>query len=117
MARDWDPESVFDVLGNEQVRKILALTSVKPMSVQDLAENLDSSRPTVYRRVNACQEYDLVAEDTQIDGDGNHYNVYEANLERITFELEEGGFNVDIELRHDLVDQFGDFWSDLEGDG
>ena len=62
MARDWDPESVFDVLGNEQVRKILALTSVKPMSVQDLAENLDSSRPTVYRRVNACQEYDLVVD-------------------------------------------------------
>lgn len=108
---------MFDVLGNEQARNILALTSAKPMSVHELGDILDSSRPTIYRRVNVCQEYDLVTEATEIDDDGNHYNVYEANLERITFELEDGGFNVDIELRHDLVDRFGDFWSDLEGDG
>ncbi|MFB6308285.1 MAG: ArsR/SmtB family transcription factor [Haloarculaceae archaeon] len=115
MGKEWDPENVFDVLGSEEVRKILALTNVKPMSAQELADRLETSRPTVYRRVNTCQEYDLLSEDTEIDADGNHYKVYEANLKRISFELEEGGFDVNIELRRDLVDRFGDFWDDLEG--
>lgn len=115
MGTDWEPETLFDVLGSEEVREILALTDVKPMSVQELSDHVDSSEPTVYRRVNACQEYDLLTADTEIGDDGNHYKVYEANLERVCLELNDGGFDVDIRLRRDLVDQFEDFWSDLEG--
>lgn len=104
MASDWDPETVFDVLGSEEVRKILALTNVSPKSAQELANHLDISRPTVYRRVNTCQEYDLLREDTELDEEGNHRKVYHASLERITFELDDAGFDVNIELRRDPVE-------------
>lgn len=104
MTADWDPETVFDVLGSEEVRKILALTNVEGKSAQELADNLDISRPTVYRRVNTCQEYDLVREDTELDEEGNHCKVYHASLERITFELDDAGFDVNIELRRVPVD-------------
>jgi DNA-binding transcriptional ArsR family regulator len=119
VGREWDPENVFDVLGSEEVRRILALADVQPMSAGELADHLDASQPTIYRRVNACQEYDLLAEDTRIDEEGNHYKVFETTLERVCLEIDDGGFDVTISLRRDLVDRFTDFWGDLEegGDG
>lgn len=113
MSRDWDPETVFDVLGSEDVRRILAVANLEPVSVQQLADGLDVSEPTLYRRINVCQEYDLLVEDTRVDEDGNHYKVYETTLERATFELDGGAFEVDLELRRDLVEQSEDAWDEL----
>lgn len=115
MTKEWEPETIFDVLGSERARRILSIASVRPVSADDLATAIDASLPTVYRRVNALLDYDLLKENTQIDAEGNHYKTYETNLQRICFEVADGGFTVDIQLRRDLVDQFEDFWSDLEG--
>lgn len=84
------------------------------MSAQELADHCDTSLPTIYRRINALLEYDLLQEETQIDEDGNHYKTFETNLERIVFEINDGAVDIDIELRKDLVDQFDEFWHDLE---
>ncbi len=105
VSKEWDPETVFEVLGSEEVRRILAAANVDPVSVQALADRLDASEPTVYRRVNVCQEYDLLREETRVDADGNHYKVYETALERVCFELDGGVFEVDIQLRRELVDE------------
>jgi DNA-binding transcriptional ArsR family regulator len=116
VSADWEPETVFDILGDEEARQILAAANVKPLSARDLAEGLDVSEATVYRRVTACTEYDLLTEGVQVDDDGNHYNVYETNLKRACFEIDGGGYDVNIELRQDLVDQFDDFWGGLGGE-
>ncbi|QIO21141.1 winged helix-turn-helix domain-containing protein [Haloarcula sp. JP-L23] len=108
MSKDWEPETIFEVLGSEEVRRILAVANVDPVSVPDLAEGLDASEPTVYRRVNVCQEYDLLREADRVDDDGNHYKVYETTLERVCFELAGGGFEVDLQLRRETVDQIED---------
>lgn len=117
VSKEWDPDTLFDVFGSESARNILALASVESMSAHELADHLDISEPTVYRRLNVLQNYDLVAEDTRIDDDGNHYKTYETNLERVAFEIDEGEFVVDVRLKRDLVDQFERFWEDLGGDG
>lgn len=111
--KEWDPTTVFDLFGDDLARRILVVASERPLSAGELASNLDASLPTVYRRVNALLEYDLVREQQQIDADGNHYKTFETTLNRIAFEIEDGGYNIDIQLRQSLVDQFGDFWSDL----
>lgn len=116
MSTEWEPDSVFDVLGNEEVRRILAVANLEPVSARDLADGLGVSEATIYRRVDACEEYDLLTETVRVDEDGNHYKVYETNLKRACFEVEGGGYDVNIELRRDLVDQFNDFWRGL-GDG
>lgn len=115
MSKEWEPETVFDVFGSEYARQILALASVEPMSAQELSEHTDASLPTTYRRVNALREYDLLRADTRVDTDGNHYETFETSMERVCFEVEDGSFTVDIQLSRDLVDQFGEFWRDLEG--
>lgn len=104
MSKDWDPETVFEVLGSQAVRQLLAAANLGPVSVPDLAAELEASEATIYRRVDVCQEYDLLREYDRIDDDGNHYKAYETSLERVCFELDGGAFTVDIELRRDLVE-------------
>lgn len=115
MSKEWDPDTLFDVFGSETAREILALLSVEPMSAMELGNRLDVSEPTVYRRLDVLERYDLVTEDQQIDDEGNHYKTYETSLERIAFEIDDGEFFVDVRLKRDLVDQFERFWDDLGG--
>jgi len=112
--KEWAPTNVFDVFGDELARQILVLTSERPLSADALSEHLDVSPPTIYRRVNTLIEYDLVTSRQQIDDDGHHYRTFETTLKRVAFEIEDGGYNIDVQMRRSLVDQFESFWSDLE---
>lgn len=115
--KEWDPATVLDVFGDQLARRILVLASDRPVAAHDLAEQLDVSEPTVYRRVNTLLEYDLLRENQEIDADGNHYKTFETALKRASFEIEAGGYNIDLELRRSLANQFDAFWSDLEQSG
>jgi DNA-binding transcriptional ArsR family regulator len=112
--KEWTPENVLDVFGDSLARRILVIASERPVSAEELSENLDVSPPTVYRRLNALSEHDLLREDQQIDGDGNHYTAYETTLDRVAFEIEDGEYAIDVQLRQGLVEGFEAFWSDLD---
>lgn len=111
--KEWDPVGIFDLFGDDLTRRILVLASEQPLSANELAGTLDTSHPTIYRRINALLEYDLVTEQQQIDAEGNHYKTFETTLNRISFEIDDGAYNIDIQMRQNLVDRFDDFWSDL----
>jgi DNA-binding transcriptional ArsR family regulator len=102
--REWDPETIFDVLGSELARRILALAEIKPCSADEFVDHTEASKPTVYRRLNVLQEYDLVTESRAIDDGGNHYKTYETNLDSIRFEVAEGSFEVDVQLTRDVIE-------------
>lgn len=104
MTDAWEAETLFDVLERETARRILALTAVESLSAQELAARTEESEPTIYRRLDVLEEFDLLEEVTRIDEDGNHYTEYETNLASVTFELEDGGFTIDVTYRRDLVD-------------
>lgn len=108
MTSEWDPENLFDVFGNELARETLVLANAEPMSADELAAHCDHSQPTVYRRLNTLEEYDLVAEEQEVDPDGHHYKSYETKLRDVRFTVEDGGFTIDLRLRQDLVDTFGE---------
>lgn len=112
--KQWAPTNIFDVFGDQLARQILVLTSERPMSADDLSDHLDASPPTIYRRINALIEYDLMKSQQQVDESGHHYQTFETTLKRIAFEIEDGGYNIDVQMRRSLVDQFNAFWSDLE---
>jgi DNA-binding transcriptional ArsR family regulator len=98
---EWAATNVFELLGDEEVREILVLTSEGPQSAEELAERGSASQPTVYRRIEALQEYDLLDESVEIDADGNHYRTYESRLKEICFTVTDGAFTVDIQFRRD----------------
>lgn len=114
MSKQWQPDDLFDVLCSDHARRILVAAERKARSASELAEYCDSSLPTIYRRVEALVEHDLLEEDLRIDPSGNHYSVYATNFEAVRFAVDSERFTVDVELKRDLVDRFGALWGDLE---
>lgn len=115
--KEWNPENLFDVLGDSLSRQILILANDSPVSATKLVDELDVTPPTVYRRLDELDDYDLLKEHRQIDERGNHYRTFETSLSRVEFEIEDGEFTVDVGMRRDLTDRFEAFWSEFEGAG
>ncbi|MCO8265448.1 helix-turn-helix domain-containing protein [Haloferax sp. AB510] len=114
---------ILDLLSDEYARDILAATSTKPMSAQELADECEMSKPTVYRRVERLQAYGLLDEQTEIRTSNNHYSVYTATLSEFSVELDDGSFEASLtrtgdesfpgEGETDTADRFKRMWEDL----
>lgn len=112
--KTWNPATVFDLFGDTLARQVLVLASEDPISATELADQLDVSPPTVYRRTDELLDHDFLAEYRRVDESGNHYRVFETTLERVDFEIADGGYNVDIRMRQTLSDRFEAFWAEFE---
>lgn len=109
-------EELFDLLADDYARAILIATSREPMTANALSETQEMSLPTVYRRIERLQAYDLVDERIEIDPDGHHRSVYHAALDHIDVDLQEGEFEVRVRLREDAPDRFTRMWSAMRGE-
>jgi predicted transcriptional regulator len=117
VSKSWHPDDIFDVLASEDVRRILVAASVRPMSAKELADICDRSLATIYRRIQAMEDYDLLSEELTRDPDGTQYNEYRSDLNEITISVDEGQLSVSIDIEKDTVDQFAELIEDLEGSG
>lgn len=108
---------IFEALADETAAAILAETTERERSADELAERVDASPSTVYRRVDRLVERGLLIERLQLDRDGNHYHVYRAALKRVEARLEGGTIETYVERREDEVDRFVRLWEDIRGDG
>ena len=107
VSEDPDLETVAGLLEDKTARAILTETSTRPMSANALAERCDASGPTIYRRLERLRDCDLVVERTDPDPDGGHHRtVYAPNLRRVTVELRDGSFAVEVDRREDMADRF-----------
>lgn len=123
MSEDSALGELLDVLSDEYARDILAATSIKPMSAQQLVDECEMSKPTVYRRVERLQTHGLLEEQTKIRTSNNHYSVYTATLSEVSIELDAGSFEADVtrtdaesfpgERESDTADRFTKMWEDL----
>lgn len=78
--KEWEAENIFDLFGDTLARHILVLTSRIPMAADELADYLDVSHPTIYRRINTLQNYDLLEKEFQITADGHNDKTFETTL-------------------------------------
>jgi DNA-binding transcriptional ArsR family regulator len=113
-VRPDDSHSIFDVFGDDYTREILALVHSEPMTAKAIADRCNSSLPTVYRRLTVLQDLDLVTPSIRFDEEKNRRNVYESNLQSVTFELEDGHIEVDVTYKRDMSDKFEEFWRELQ---
>jgi predicted transcriptional regulator len=115
VSEDCPTNEVFALLDDDYARTILTATSTQPMSAKALSEECDASLPTVYRRAERLAECGLIEEGTRLADDGHHYSVYEARLDRLTVDLEEGELQVTVEEKptEDIADRFTDMWEDI----
>jgi predicted transcriptional regulator len=109
-------EEILDTIGDEHARKVLAAISREPQSAKELSEECDLSLPTVYRRIEMLNEYDLVKDQTLVAEDGNHYKVYESNFESTVISLEDNEYKVRIYREENLPDRFSQLWDELNSE-
>lgn len=113
VAEDKSIEEVLDTIGDQHARQVLAAISREPQSAKDLAEECSLSLPTVYRRIELLDEYNLVTDHTLVAEDGNHYKVYESNFESTVISLEDQEYKVRIYREENLPDRFSQLWDEL----
>ncbi|MFC6752142.1 ArsR family transcriptional regulator [Halorubrum tibetense] len=116
MSNQWDPGGIFEVLASEESRRILAAASVRSLSAKEFERICDASLPTIYRRITVLVEYDMLSEEQVVDTDGNHSKQYATDLQEVNVRVEDGEFTVNLEIRKDTVDKFGELFRDL-GEG
>jgi predicted transcriptional regulator len=112
-VEDQRIEDILDTIGDNHARHVLAAISREPKSAKDLAEECDLSLPTVYRRLEMLDEYDLVKDRTLVADDGNHYKVYESKFESTVISLEDDQYKVRIYREENLPERVGKLWDDL----
>ena len=123
MSEDSALGELLDVLSDEYARDILAATSIKPMSAQQLADECEMSEPTVYRRVERLRAHGLLEEQTRVRTSNNNYSVYTATLSEVSITLDDGAFEAALrrtgeesfpgEGENDTADRFTRMWEDL----
>lgn len=116
MSNQWDPGGIFEVLASDESRRILAAASVRPLSAKEFEQICDASLPTIYRRIGVLVEYDMLSEEQVVDTEGGHSKQYATDLQEINVRVEDGEFTVNLEIRKDTVDKFGELFRDL-GEG
>jgi DNA-binding transcriptional ArsR family regulator len=120
VSEDGAIDDVLDLLSDEYARAILAATSVEPMSAKTLSERCDASLPTIYRRIERLEEYDLVEEQTKVDPGGSHHSLYSATLSSFEMDLDDGEYAYRIErsepafpAEEDAADRLTRMWESL----
>ncbi len=80
---------------------VLAAASSGPASVERMREAFAIPDSTLYRRLPDLVDCGLLVEHTRIDADGNHYRVYETEIERVAVEVDAAGVDARIALADD----------------
>lgn len=112
--KEWAHANLLDVFGDPIARATLVLANQQSVSVTDLADRLDVSEQTVYRRVNELVDLDLLKEHQRIGQKGNQHKEYVTVFDEVTFAVDDDGYTVDVQVQQHLGDGFGSLWSDLE---
>lgn len=113
MSTDDRSDELLELLGQERVRQILAATSRDPRSAKELSEECDVALSTIYRRVEDMVASDLLVERTRIESDGSHHSVYEANIDHLDVDIDDGTIDVSVHVREDAAQRFSRIWSDI----
>ena len=56
---------------------------------------------------------DLLVERTQIEADGSHHSVYEANVDHLDIDIEDGIIDIKMHVREDAAQRFSRIWSTI----
>jgi predicted transcriptional regulator len=104
-----DAAALADLLADDCARHILIETKNDPCSASELSARLDTSEPTIYRRLERLRKHDLVSEEIRPVTDGKNYKVYRARLHRVTLELTDEGFESTVSRRERMADRFTRF--------
>ncbi|MDS0301070.1 winged helix-turn-helix domain-containing protein [Halogeometricum sp. S1BR25-6] len=104
---------LFRVFADDYSREILLAADEHPRTAKDLSEICDASLATIYRRVSTLQEHDLIKVHSTIGSGGEHKQRFETTLEAFHVSITEGNFELSVERRDELADNFRALWENF----
>lgn len=113
MSEECNPAALFALLDDEYARRILAHLNEQPMSAKTLSKQCDASPPTIYRRIDRLKDVGLLAEETKLDEQGNHYAVYTSRFDSLSVTIDDGEFSIDLSRHEDPADRFTNLWEGM----
>ncbi|WP_144263625.1 ArsR/SmtB family transcription factor [Haloglomus irregulare] len=90
-----DSEQTLSMLGDDYAREILMAISTEALPAQEIADRLDLSRATVYRRLNRLESAGVVRATMSYHPDGHHRKQFQADFDRLVLSIETDGIGVD----------------------
>jgi predicted transcriptional regulator len=108
--------TIFEALADDTMAAILELSSEEARSADELADQIEASESTVYRRIERLVDAGLLDEQLQLDKHGDHYHVYRTAIERVEARIDADGIDTRIERREDGIDRFVRLWEDIRGE-
>lgn len=116
MSSGEEDGDIYAILEDDYARRILVETYDDPRSAEALSDACDASESTIYRRVERLRDRDLLEGIQRLDPGGHHHEVYAARLEKVTVELTDDGFIVEIDRRDETAaDRFTRLYEELSG--
>ena len=82
-----DTDELLSVLGDNHTREILTIIGEESLPAREIAERLDISRPTVYRRLNRLESLGVVEGVMSIHSSGQHRQEFRVVLDEVTLSL------------------------------
>lgn len=106
-------EEILDTIGDPYTRNVLAGICRESRSAQELADDMNYSLDTIYRRIEILEEHHLVKSQLNISPDGNHYQIFESNFNSALISVEEDEYSIRIFREGNLPDRFSGLWDEL----
>lgn len=96
-----DMEALLSILSDDYAREILKAVSSDPLPAPEIADRLDFSKPTVYRRLNRLEEIGVVETSLAYDPDGHHRKQFQATLDQVVLSIDTDDIAVDHAFESD----------------
>ncbi|MFC6975906.1 ArsR/SmtB family transcription factor [Halomicroarcula sp. GCM10025709] len=85
------------LLDDEHAREIITAISEEAKAAREIVTECNSSRPTVYRRLNRLQEAGLVTTAMRYDSDGHHCKTFRLRYDSASIRLGADGLCCTVE--------------------
>ncbi|WP_394343465.1 helix-turn-helix domain-containing protein [Halonotius pteroides] len=89
-----DAECFLEVISDTYAQQILLALVDCPTAAATLAEELDASRPTVYRRLNSLESVGLIKSTVALDADGHHRKQFHVVVDSANLTFDSSGIKV-----------------------
>lgn len=91
---------LLELLGDPYTRCVLTAVVESPKSGSDIVEATDVSKATVYRRLEDLCDAGLVESRTVFDPDGHHHEEFEAVVDSIAVDFDDGDLSAEFDPKH-----------------
>jgi predicted transcriptional regulator len=82
-----DSGELLSLLSDDNAREILTAITEEQLRAREIADRLDISRTTVYRRLNQLEAIGVVETSFSLDPDGHHCKQFHAALDQVVVSI------------------------------